>query len=107
MKSFDLLDGVLMKIDHLELFQALKVFNFGDTVALKPNTFDVCKFFQILNSLESFVVKVKGIVESWSGILSVLLTEIPEVSISDNVVTIFVLVHLNDNFPQLVFLRCW
>ena len=74
MKSFDLFDGVLMKIDHLELFQALQVFNFGDTVTLKPNAFDVCKVFKILNSLKSFVVKVQGIVESWSGKLSVLLT---------------------------------
>ena len=74
MKSLNLFDGVLMKIDHLEFFQALQVFNFGDTVALKPNTFNVCKVFQILNSLKSFVVKVQGIIQSGSGKLSVLLT---------------------------------
>ena len=38
MQTFDLLDVVLMKIDHLQLYQALQVFNFGDTVALEPNT---------------------------------------------------------------------
>ena len=73
-----------------------------DTIALKPDGFNVCVALEILDFLETLVMEIERIVEGWSPILTVQLAQLLEVTLCDDVVTILIFLHFDDVCSSLV-----
>lgn len=58
-----------MKIQTSEVDILLQIFNLFDCISFKVNDFKPCELFEIVNFLESFVMKIQDIVQRWSRII--------------------------------------
>jgi len=86
----------LLKVYHPEPRQVVQSFNLRNTIALKPKSLDVLIAVKTLNSAEAFIMQIKRIVQSWSGILAVFFTKLLEISVSNVLLSMLILVHNSD-----------
>lgn len=86
---------VLLQEKHLQFGERLQSADMSDSIALQPNGLEVGVGIQIFNGPEPLVVQIEGVIENRSLILSIGLTEFLEIFKSDDVVAVFVFLHLH------------